>query len=63
MLHGVLSFIHLATANTIVGDNSRALLSLVSGFVQLLAPWHLLFPEQSNYFSYSGEWICPGTIH
>ncbi|KAL1229147.1 ATP synthase subunit [Trichinella pseudospiralis] len=32
-------------------------------FVQLLAPWHLLFPEQSNYFSYFGEWICPGTIH
>ncbi|KRY22696.1 hypothetical protein T12_14624 [Trichinella patagoniensis] len=31
MLHGRLTFIHLATADTIVGDNSRALLRLVSG--------------------------------
>ncbi|KRY51787.1 Retrovirus-related Pol polyprotein from transposon 17.6 [Trichinella britovi] len=42
MLHGRLTFKHLATADAIVGDNSRALLRLVSGIhatVTCMAPF------------------------
>ncbi|KRZ91653.1 Transposon Ty3-I Gag-Pol polyprotein [Trichinella sp. T8] len=42
MLHGRLTFMHLATADTIVGDNSRALLRLVSGIhatITCMAPF------------------------
>ncbi|KRX19355.1 hypothetical protein T07_14822 [Trichinella nelsoni] len=37
MLHGRLTFMHLAAADTIVGDNSRALLRLVSGIHATIA--------------------------
>ncbi|KRY35847.1 conserved hypothetical protein [Trichinella spiralis] len=42
MLHGRLTFMHLAAADTIVGDNSRACSDWCLEFMQRLPAWHHL---------------------